>query len=186
MTKSWKICSARAKNTRLTHVCSPCCAAFPTSTKNSNELALTGRCYGKPTTKSFLTATNTASWKARVNPTMHMDHKVGDKLYVDFAGEKMSYTDKETGEIIPVEVFVAILGASQLTYVEAVMSQQKEDFIAACENTLHFIGGVPAAIVPDNLKAAVTKGYVIGVPVTLLLGNELKSGKRCQEIKLYL
>ncbi len=96
-------------------------------------------------------------WKARVNPTMHMDHKVGDKLYVDFAGEKMSYTDKETGEIMPVEVFVAILGASQLTYVEAVMSQQKEDFIAACENTLHFIGGVPAAIVPDNLKAAVTK-----------------------------
>ena len=65
-------------------------------------------------------------WKARVNPTMHMDHKVGDKLYVDFAGEKMSYTDKETGEIIPVEVFVAILGASQLTYVEAVMSQQKD------------------------------------------------------------
>src|SRR5476651_1210735 len=96
-------------------------------------------------------------WKARVNPTMHMDHKVGDKLYVDFAGEKMSYTDKETGEIIPVEVFVAILGASQLTYVEAVMSQQKEDFIAACENTLHYIGGVPDAIVPDNLKAAVTK-----------------------------
>ena len=96
-------------------------------------------------------------WKVRVNPTMHMDHKAGDKLYVDFAGEKMTYTDKETGEIIEVEVFVAILGASQLTYVEAVMSQQKEDFIAACENTLHFIGGVPAAIVPDNLKAAVTK-----------------------------
>lgn len=96
-------------------------------------------------------------WKARVNPTMHMDHKVGDKLYVDFAGEKLHITDKETGEIIPVEVFVAILGASQLTYVEAVMSQQKEDFIAACENTLHFIGGVPDAIVPDNLKAAVTK-----------------------------
>ena len=96
-------------------------------------------------------------WKARVNPTMHMDHKAGDKLYVDFAGEKMSIADKDTGEITPVEVFVAILGASQLTYVEAVMTQQKEDFIAACENTMHFIGGVPAAIVPDNLKAAVTK-----------------------------
>lgn len=54
-------------------------------------------------------------WKARVNPTMHMDHKAGDKLYVDFAGEKMHITDKETGEIIAVEVFVAILGASQLT-----------------------------------------------------------------------
>jgi len=98
-------------------------------------------------------------WKARVNPVMHQDHKAGDKLYVDFAGVKLSLTDKETGEVTEVEVFVAILGASQLTYVEAVMSQQKEDFIAACENTLHYIGGVPAAIVPDNLKAAVTKSH---------------------------
>jgi transposase len=98
-------------------------------------------------------------WKARVNPVMHQDHKAGDKLYVDFAGVKLSIVDKETGELIEVEVFVAILGASQLTYVEAVMSQQKEDFIAACENTLHYIGGVPAAIVPDNLKAAVTKSH---------------------------
>jgi transposase len=96
-------------------------------------------------------------WKARVNPTMHLDHKAGDKLYVDFAGEKLTITDKESGEIIEVEVFVAILGASQLTYVEAVLSQQKEDFIAACEDALHYYGGVPAAIVPDNLKAAVTK-----------------------------
>lgn len=96
-------------------------------------------------------------WKARVNPVMHIDHKAGDKLYVDFAGQKMSITDKDTGEILPVEVFIAILGASQLTYVEAVMSQQKEDFIAACEHTLYYIGGVPEAIVPDNLKAAVTK-----------------------------
>ena len=57
-------------------------------------------------------------WKARVNPTMHMDHKAGDKLYVDFAGQKLSITDKDTGEIITVEVFVAILGASQLTYIK--------------------------------------------------------------------
>ncbi|MGE6220397.1 IS21 family transposase [Nubsella zeaxanthinifaciens] len=98
-------------------------------------------------------------WKAKVNPTMHRTHKVGDKLFVDFAGEKLCYTDKQTGEIVPVEVFVAILGASQLTYVEAVPSQQKEDFIAACENTLHFIGGSPSAIVPDNLKAAVIRSH---------------------------
>ncbi len=96
-------------------------------------------------------------WKARVNPTMHLDHKAGDKMYVDFAGEKLSIVDKESGEVTDVEVFVAILGASQLTYVEAVLSQQKEDFIAACENALHYYGGIPAAIVPDNLKAAVTK-----------------------------
>ena len=96
-------------------------------------------------------------WKAQVNPVMRMEHKAGDKLYVDFAGDKLHITDPITGEMNPVEVFVAILGASQLTYAEAVMSQQKEDFISACENALHFYGGVPAAIVPDNLKSAVNK-----------------------------
>lgn len=98
-----------------------------------------------------------AQWKAQVNPSMRIEHKAGDKLYVDFAGEKLNIIDKQSGEIQPVEVFVAILGASQLTYVEAVMTQQKEDFIAACEGALHYYGGVPAAIVPDNLKSAVTK-----------------------------
>ncbi|RYZ53978.1 MAG: IS21 family transposase [Sphingobacteriales bacterium] len=96
-------------------------------------------------------------WKAQVNPTMHQEHKAGDKCYIDFAGDKLSYTDPDSGEVVPVEVFVAILGASQLTYVEAVRSQQKEDFIWACQNALLYFGGVPAAIVPDNLKNAVTK-----------------------------
>src|SRR5215217_7559848 len=98
-------------------------------------------------------------WQEKVSPTMHRTHKVGDKLFVDFAGKKLSYVDKQTGEVVEVEVFVAVLGASQLTYVEAVASQQKEDFVKACENTLHYIGGVPSAIVPDNLKAAVTKSH---------------------------
>lgn len=96
-------------------------------------------------------------WKAQVNPVMHIEHKAGDKLYIDFAGDKLKIIDKETGEEKTVEVFVAILGASQLTYVEAVYTQSKEDLIAACENALHYCGGVPAAIVPDNLKSAVTK-----------------------------
>lgn len=98
-----------------------------------------------------------SQWKDQVNPTMHIEHKAGDKLYVDFAGEKLSIIDKNTGEVQQVEVFLAILGASQLTYVEAVMTQQKEDFVAACEGALHYCGGVPAAIVPDNLKSAVIK-----------------------------
>lgn len=98
-----------------------------------------------------------AQWKAQVNPSMHIEHKAGDKLYVDFVGHKLSIIDKQTREVQPVEVFLAILGASQLTYVEAVMSQQKEDFIAAFEGALHYYGGVPSAIVPDNLKSAVTQ-----------------------------
>jgi transposase len=96
-------------------------------------------------------------WKIQKNPVMHIEHKAGDKMYVDFTGDKLSYVDQQTGELIAVEVFIGILGASQLTYVEAVMSQQKEDFISACESALHYFGGVPAAVVPDNLKSAVTK-----------------------------
>lgn len=88
---------------------------------------------------------------------MHLEHKAGDKLFIDFAGDKLSIVDADSGEIIPVEVFVAILPCSQLTYVEAVMSQKKEDLITACESALHYFGGTPLAIVPDNLKAAVTK-----------------------------
>jgi transposase len=96
-------------------------------------------------------------WQKKVNPVMHMVHKAGDKLFVDYAGEKLQIVDNQTGEIQQVEVFVAILGSSQLTYAEACFSQQKEEFITACENALHYIGGVPQAIVPDNLKSAVIK-----------------------------
>jgi transposase len=98
-----------------------------------------------------------AHWKQQVNPVMHIEHKAGDKLYVDYAGEKLHLADIETGELLPVEVFVAILGCSQLTYVEASYSQQKDDLIDSSERALHFIGGVPEAIVTDNLKSAVTK-----------------------------
>ena len=96
-------------------------------------------------------------WLRLSKPSMHIEHKAGDKMYVDFAGGKLSYIERDTGEIVDVEVFVSILGASQLTYVEATASQRQEDFIQCCENALHFYGGVPDAIVPDNLKSAVTK-----------------------------
>lgn len=98
-----------------------------------------------------------SQWKARKTPIMRQNHKAGDKLFIDFAGEKLSIKDKDSGKERFVEVFVAVLGASQLTYVEAVLTQKKEDFIPACENALHFFQGVPAAIVPDNLRSAVTK-----------------------------
>jgi hypothetical protein len=56
-----------------------------------------------------------------------------------------------------VKFFVAILGASQYTYVKATPSQKKEDFVVSVENTMRFFEGVPAAIVPGNLKSAVVK-----------------------------
>jgi len=98
-------------------------------------------------------------WKRRVHPSMHMVHKAGDKMFIDFTGEKLQVVNPETGEVKAMEVFVAILGASQLTYVEAVESQRVEDLIGCAENAVHYFGGAPNAIVPDNLKAAVIKSH---------------------------
>lgn len=98
-------------------------------------------------------------WSKRVNvdPVMHLTHKAGDMMFVDYAGETLQIIGRESGEIIDVQFFVAILGASQLTYAEASYSQKKEDFITSVENALHYFGGVPQGIKPDNLKSAVTK-----------------------------
>lgn len=87
----------------------------------------------------------------------HVEHYAGDQMYIDYAGDKLEVVDGKTGEIRPVEVFVAILPCSHYTYCEATWSQQKDDLIRSCENALHFYGGVPMAIVPDNLKSAVTR-----------------------------
>lgn len=88
----------------------------------------------------------------------HVEHYAGDQMYIDYAGDKLEIIDGETGEVREVEVFVAILPCSHYTYCEASWSQQKADLIRSCENALHFFGGVPMAIVPDNLKSAVTRG----------------------------
>ncbi len=96
-------------------------------------------------------------YMGKIRPSLRVIHKAGDKMYIDFTGKKLFLTDPDTGAITAVEVFVAILGCSQLTYVQAVASQKKEDFILACESALHYFGGVPQAIVPDNLKSAVSK-----------------------------
>ena len=98
-------------------------------------------------------------WRGITKPSMRIEHKAGDKMYVDYTGKKLQVIDRTTGECIPVEVFVAILGASQLIYVEATFTQRKEDFVSSVENALHYYKGVPLAIVPDNLKSAVTKSH---------------------------
>ncbi|SMP21944.1 hypothetical protein [Chryseobacterium profundimaris] len=81
---------------------------------------------------------------------MHIEHKAGDKLFVDYTGKKLHIIDKETGEQQEVEVFVSIFGASGMTFVEATWTQGKEDFLGSLTKALHYYGGVPAAIVTDK------------------------------------
>ncbi len=88
---------------------------------------------------------------------MHMEHEPGDKTYIDFAGKKLSYFDREIGEDVPVEVMVTCLGYSQMIYAEGLRDQKGESFVAGSESALHFYQGATKAMVPDNLKSAVTK-----------------------------
>lgn len=96
-------------------------------------------------------------WDSKLNPDMRIEHKAGDLTYMDYTGKKMHYVNLETGEVIPSEIFVSILGSSQLIYVEAVASQKLEDWIWANENAWIYYGGATRGVCPDNLKSAVTK-----------------------------
>ncbi len=89
--------------------------------------------------------------------SMKLEHEAGKEVYIDFAGKKLHVIDKDTGELVPAEVFLAILPNSQYTYVEACLSQKREDLTSCMANALTFFGGVPKAIVSDNLKSAVTR-----------------------------
>ena len=95
-------------------------------------------------------------WLQRRRLTMRQVHRAGEKMFVDYAGKKPHIVEAHTGQQVDVELFVAVLGASNYTYAEATLTQRSADFIASHVRALGFIGGVPGAIVPDQLKSGVS------------------------------
>jgi transposase len=95
-------------------------------------------------------------WVQATRPTMRLQHRAGEKAFVDFSGAKPAYRDPATGQLLEVELYVAVLGASSYTYACAVASQKSADFIEATMKALEFFGGCPACLVIDNLKSGVS------------------------------
>lgn len=95
------------------------------------------------------------AWADRLLITMRQVHKAGEKCFVDYSGKKPSIVDAATGERIEVELFVAVMGASNYTYVEATATQKSADWIASHVRLVEFLGGSPRAFVPDQLKSGV-------------------------------
>jgi transposase len=89
--------------------------------------------------------------------SMHIPRKPGEQVEVDWCGQTASIVDRDTGEIIPVYVFVTALSYSQYAYVEAFLSQDLECWISAHVNMYRFYGGVTRILIPDNLKTGVEK-----------------------------
>ncbi|NDG88265.1 MAG: transposase [Gammaproteobacteria bacterium] len=81
----------------------------------------------------------------------------GEKLFVDFSGTTIPIVDRRTGDISKAEVFVAVMGVSNYTFVMALNSQKIEDWILGHVKAFEFLGGCPEIVVPDNLKSGVTK-----------------------------
>jgi transposase len=96
-------------------------------------------------------------WEGKLSVTMRQSHAGGEKLFVDYAGDRVEVFDRLTGEARPAWIFVAVMGASSFTYAEATWTQGLADWIGAHTRAFEAIGGVAHLIVPDNTKTAVIK-----------------------------
>src|SRR5215467_11210483 len=94
-------------------------------------------------------------WARKLDLALRQEHRAGEKLFVDYAGDTVSVIDSKTGTIQEASIFVAVLGASNYTYAEATWNQDLGSWIRSHVRALEYIGGSPAILVPDNCKTAV-------------------------------
>jgi len=93
----------------------------------------------------------------KLNPVFRNRYRAGEKMFVDFAGQTVDIVSSDTGEVLQAQLFIAVLGASNYAYAEALPSQDLPSWISAHVHAFTFFNGVPEVLVPDNLKSGVTK-----------------------------
>jgi transposase len=96
-------------------------------------------------------------WRARLKLSMRQTHRAGEKMFVDYAGQTVPIINPTTGEVHQAQIFVAVLGASNYTFIEATLSQKLHDWIGSHVRAFEFFGGVVQLVIPDNLKSGVTR-----------------------------
>jgi transposase len=95
-------------------------------------------------------------WARKLHPSMRQVHRAGEKTFIDYSGKKPRVVDRHTGEARPVELFVAVLGASSFVYAEAMEAQDLPSWVGGHVRMAEFFGGSTAIWVPDNLKSGIT------------------------------
>jgi len=96
-------------------------------------------------------------WTNKIDPVMRQEHRAGEKLFVDYAGQTVQVYDLHTNQMRDAQIFVAVLGASNYTFAEATWTQSLPDWISSHSRAFIFFGGVAQILVPDNLKSGVSK-----------------------------
>jgi len=97
------------------------------------------------------------AWKDKLDPVLRQEHKAGEKIFVDYAGQTVPVVDPETGEICQAQIFVGVLGASNFTFAEATWTQSLPDWTASHVRMFAYFGGVSELLIPDNLGSGVSK-----------------------------
>lgn len=97
-------------------------------------------------------------WSGKLDVVLRHEHRAGEKMFVDYAGDKIAVYDRRTGDLaFEASLFVAVLGASNYTFVEATSSQELPCWIGSHIHALEFFDGSPEIIVPDNAKTGVQR-----------------------------
>lgn len=95
------------------------------------------------------------NYKKHLEPVLRQEHRAGEKLFVDWAGLKMTYF--ENGCKKEASIFVAAMGASNYTFAQVYRDEKQANWNLAHIECFEFLGGIPELIVPDNTKTGVTK-----------------------------
>lgn len=98
-------------------------------------------------------------WAGKLDLVMRHSHRAGETLFVDYAGQTVPVVSPLTGEVHDAAIFIAVFGASNYTFAEATWSQSLPDWIGSHVRAFAAFGGVPQILVPDNLKAAVSRAH---------------------------
>lgn len=96
-------------------------------------------------------------WRRKLDLVLRQEHRAGEKMFVDYAGQTVPVMDSKTGEISGASIFVAVLGASNYSFVEASLQQDVASWISVHVHALEYFGGSPAVVVPDNTRTGVTR-----------------------------
>ena len=111
---------------------------------------------------------------------MRQDHRAGEKLFVDYAGQTVPIVDRETGEERQAQIFVAVLGASSYTFAEATWTQTLPDWTASHVRAFEFYGGCPELVMPDNLRSGVSLAHRYEPDLTSGQEHEERHGRKME------
>src|SRR5579859_1834519 len=100
------------------------------------------------------------AFEGHLDLVMRQEHRAGEKLFVDFPGQRLAIYDRRSGEVaLQAELFVAVLGASNYLYAEAVDSQRLSAWVGAHVHAFEFFAAVPRIVVCDNLRSGVKAAH---------------------------